>query len=82
MPTRLDIENSIRILLIRYNAEYALLFGSYARGEETADSDVDVLSYVTSIEKNSNHPIANAIVDYGAEKNTDVCKVCRKGICY
>ncbi|MGI6447287.1 MAG: heavy metal translocating P-type ATPase [Methanobrevibacter boviskoreani] len=39
------------------------------------DSDVDVLSYVTSIEKNSNHPIANAIVDYGTEKNTNVLDV-------
>lgn len=42
MPTKSDIENAIRTLLVRYNAEYALLFGSYARGEETPDSDVDV----------------------------------------
>lgn len=43
MPTRLDIENSVRILLNRYHAEYALLFGSYARGDETPDSDVDIV---------------------------------------
>lgn len=43
MPTRLDIENAIRTLLVRYNAEYALLFGSYARGEETPDSDIDIV---------------------------------------
>lgn len=54
MPTRLDIENSIRILLIRYKAEYALLFGSYARGEETADSDVDVLVFGGANFKKSN----------------------------
>ena len=45
MITRTDIENSIKILLVRYHAEYALLFGSYARGEETPDSDVDVLVF-------------------------------------
>ena len=45
MPTRTDIENSIKILLVRYNAEYALLFGSYARGEATPDSDVDVVVF-------------------------------------
>ena len=43
MPTRMDIEKVIRSLLIRYHAEYALLFGSYARGEETPDSDKVVL---------------------------------------
>jgi Cu+-exporting ATPase len=36
------------------------------------DSDIDVLSYVTSVEKNSTHPIANAIVDYGVSNNTGI----------
>lgn len=45
MPTKTDIENTIRFLLARYNAEYALLFGSYARGEETPDSDIDVVVF-------------------------------------
>lgn len=45
MPTRTDVENSIKELLIRYNAEYVLLFGSYARGEETEESDIDVLVF-------------------------------------
>lgn len=31
MPTKNEIEKSIKELLVRYNAEYALLFGSYAR---------------------------------------------------
>ena len=35
MPTKNEIEKSIKELLVRYNAEYALLFGSYARGEQT-----------------------------------------------
>ena len=43
--TKTEIENQIRQLLVKYNAEYALLFGSYARGEETEDSDIDVLVF-------------------------------------
>ncbi len=45
MPTRIEIENAIRILLAKYHAEYAILFGSYARGEETPSSDVDVIVF-------------------------------------
>ncbi len=54
MLTRFDIENFIKILLDRYNAEYALLFGSYARGEETDDSDIDVVVYGGKDFKKSN----------------------------
>lgn len=43
MLTILEIEEAIRMLLKRYHAEDALLFGSYARGDATEDSDVDVL---------------------------------------
>lgn len=43
MLTVAEIEKCIRLLLARYHAEYALLFGSYARGDATADSDVDVV---------------------------------------
>ncbi len=39
------IENVIRQLLARYHAEYALLIGSYARGEATEDSDIDVVVF-------------------------------------
>lgn len=38
-----EIETALKFLLRKYHAEYALLFGSYARGEATADSDVDVV---------------------------------------
>ncbi len=41
--TRTEIEQIIRELLHKYHAEYALLFGSYARGEATASSDIDVI---------------------------------------
>ena len=36
--SRTEIEQVIRELLHKYHAEYALLFGSYARGEATAAS--------------------------------------------
>lgn len=41
--SRTEIEQIIRELLHKYHAEYALLFGSYARGEATASSDIDVV---------------------------------------
>lgn len=54
MPTKTDIEKVIRALLVRYNAEYAILFGSYARGEETPDSDIDVVVFGGDNFKKSN----------------------------
>ena len=38
-----EIETCIKELVRRYHAEYALLFGSYARGDATPESDVDVV---------------------------------------
>lgn len=54
MPTTSEIEKSIKELLVRYNAEYALLFGSYARGEQTENSDIDVLVFGGENFKKSN----------------------------
>lgn len=54
MPTRIDIEKVIRSFLVRYHAEYALLFGSYARGEEPPDSDIDVVVFGGDNFKKSN----------------------------
>lgn len=45
MATLPEIENAIKSLLFKYRAEYALLFGSYARGEATEDSDVDIVVF-------------------------------------
>ncbi len=33
----------IGTLLLKYHAEYAILFGFHARGEESVDSDIDVV---------------------------------------
>lgn len=38
-----EITNIVRSLLKKYHAEYALLFGSYARGEATPESDIDII---------------------------------------
>ena len=43
MLTVVELEDFIKQLLRRYQAEYALLFGSYARGDATSDSDIDVV---------------------------------------
>ena len=40
--SRTEIEQVIRELLHKYHAEYALLFGSYARGDMTSGSDIDL----------------------------------------
>lgn len=40
-----EIKSYIQILLKKYNAEYAVLFGSYARNEADNDSDIDVVVY-------------------------------------
>ncbi len=37
------VEKAIKVLVDKYNAECAILFGSYARGEENEDSDIDVI---------------------------------------
>ncbi len=54
MLTKAEIENAVKTLLVRYNAEYALLFGSYARGEETPDSDIDIIVFGGENFKKSN----------------------------
>lgn len=41
--SRSDIEKHIKTLLLKYHAEYAILFGSYARGDESNESDIDVV---------------------------------------
>ena len=45
MLTKDEIENAIRFLLQKYHAESALLFGSYARGDATPESDLDVIVF-------------------------------------
>ena len=38
-----EIENMVTPLLKKYRAAYALLFGSYARGEANESSDIDLV---------------------------------------
>lgn len=41
--TQQEIERYIKAMLVKYNAEYAILFGSYARDEADENSDIDVI---------------------------------------
>lgn len=43
--SRAEIEGYIKKLLCKYHAEYAILFGSYARGEADENSDIDVIVF-------------------------------------
>ena len=45
MLDRKELIETIRMLVIRYHASSALLFGSYARGDESETSDVDVIVF-------------------------------------
>lgn len=76
MLTRTDIENSIKELLARYNAEYALLFGSYARGEETDESDIDVLVFGGENFKKSNIFAFAEELRKMTGKNVDAFEIC------
>ena len=40
-----EIEDCVRTLLIKYRAESALLFGSYARGQANEKSDIDLVVF-------------------------------------
>ena len=39
-----EVKAVVKELLKRYHAESALLFGSYARGDATPESDIDIIS--------------------------------------
>ena len=76
MPTRTDVEKTIKELLVRYNAEYALLFGSYARGEETEESDIDVLVFGGDNFKKSNIFAFAEELRQITGKNVDAFEIC------
>ncbi len=40
---RSNLDAILKTLLRQYNAESAILFGSYARGQATAQSDIDII---------------------------------------
>lgn len=43
--SRSEVEYLIKKLLCKYHAEYAILFGSYARGDADENSDIDVIVF-------------------------------------
>ena len=62
-------------MLVRYNAEYALLFGSYARGEATPDSDIDVVVFGGENFKKSNIFAFAEELREALGKNADVFEI-------
>ena len=41
--SRSNLDTIVKTLLRQYHAESAILFGSYARGQATAQSDIDII---------------------------------------
>ena len=76
MLTRAEIEAAVKTLLVKYNAEYALLFGSYARGDETASSDVDVVVFGGHDFKKSNIFAFAEDLRRMVGKDADVFEIC------
>ena len=54
MIAKEELYHIIKDLLQKYNAQYALLFGSYARNEANEDSDIDVVVFGGDQFKKSN----------------------------
>ena len=44
-----EIKSKTELILKKYNIEKAFLFGSYARGEATKESDIDIMTVGASI---------------------------------
>ena len=76
MSTLPEIESAIRSLLFKYKAEYALLFGSYARGEATEDSDVDVVVFGGDSFKKTNIFAFAEDLRQITGKNVDAFEIC------
>ena len=70
------IEQTIRLLLARYHGEYALLIGSYARGDATEDSDIDVVVFGGSqFKKTDIFAFAEGLREMTG-KNVDAFEIC------
>ena len=76
MLTRAEITAVIQELLAKYHAESALLFGSYARGEETPSSDVDLIVFGGSQFKKTHIFAFAEDLRYLTGKDADVFEIC------
>ncbi len=76
MLSRAEIEQAVRALLLRYHAQSALLFGSYARGEATPDSDIDLIVFGGDGFKKSNVFALAEELRQMTGKNVDAFEIC------
>ena len=56
-----EIESLARLIAENFRPQKIVLFGSYARGEETPDSDVDLLVIMRTDLRNSDQSLAIAL---------------------
>ena len=76
MSTLPEIKMAIQTLLRKYDAEYALLFGSYARGEANENSDVDVVVFGGENFKKTNIFAFAEELRQITGKNVDAFEIC------
>ena len=74
------IEQTIRLLLARYHGEYALLIGSYARGDATEESDIDVVVFGGSRFKKTNIFAFAEDLREMTGKNVDAFEICEVNV--
>ena len=59
MRTKNDIFETLRHVLAKHKIKRAAIFGSYARGDITADSDIDIV-----IELDYDYPLAETLYGF------------------
>ena len=59
MQTKNDIFETLTPILNKYNIKQAAVFGSYARGDFTPDSDIDIV-----VELNYDYPLTEALYGF------------------
>ncbi|MBR0509458.1 MAG: nucleotidyltransferase domain-containing protein [Clostridia bacterium] len=76
MLSKHQIETMIQLLLRKYHADHAILFGSYARGDATAQSDLDVVVFGGDGFKKSNIFAFAEDLRELTGKNVDAFEIC------
>ena len=62
MQTKTDLFEILKPVLAKYNIKQAAIFGSYARGDFTSDSDIDII-----IDMDYSQPLADTFYGFWDE---------------